>query len=318
MASNDGNSSDEGELFASLFVDESYVKCSFEFGSSLPSATTILCSTAASTDYDLTGQVVWPVSVFLTWFIVQRPEFFIGQHVVELGAGCGLPGLVAARVGAASSHLTDGSTVVCRLLERQKEAFDLASYPGSGPIGVLKLEWGTLEGVNALRQKLNAGSLGSRGDQHVRPSVVIGADVVCWPSCVQPLLQSVKALFLDLDDPFLGVMFIGYVCRATDTRDLFFEQARLMGFTFEKIPADDFLPLSSESASNLLPTGGVEASTDQSNVAPDYDHQRGWPKNVRSVYDLELYRLSLDPFQKSLACLPPVLDYKGETHAAPF
>jgi hypothetical protein len=27
----------------------------------------IMCSEAASTDYDLTGQTVWPVSIFLAW-----------------------------------------------------------------------------------------------------------------------------------------------------------------------------------------------------------------------------------------------------------
>jgi hypothetical protein len=317
-ALDEGESSDDEGGFASLFVDEDYVEESFEFGDCLSSsATTILCSQAASTDYDLTGQVVWPVSVFLSWFIAMRPELFRGQTVVELGAGCGLPGVLAARLGATTTVLTDGSSVVMRLLERQKEAFDAASYSGAGPIETLRLEWGTREGVEALQRKLNpAGEATLELKQRVRPSVFIGADVVCWPSCVIPLLETLKGFFLDLDDPFQGVMFIGYVCRATDTRDLFFTEAKRMGFSFEKISGEFFLPSpSSLSAadSTLEPGSSVEVAPEE----PNQPH-KGWPQNVQSQYDLELYRIALDPLNKDSALTPPALDFNGAGQAMPY
>jgi hypothetical protein len=259
------------------------------------------------------------VSVFLAWFVARRPEFFRGQHVVELGAGCGLPGIIAARIGSASSLLTDGSKVVVRLLERQKGVFDAASYPSAGSLEVLNVEWGTAEGIEALQRKLN---MAQREVRSVRPSVLIGADVVCWPSCVRPLLETVKALFLDLDDPFQGVMFIGYVCRATDTRDLFFAEAGNMGFCFEKIKAETFLPLTSvnrlienEIIDFVGAVRNVSKSTEE--VVGASERQRGWPRNVRSVYDLELYRISLDRTLEQ-ALLPPALDYNGESQSSPF
>ena len=55
------------------------------------------CSHAASTDHDLTGQVVWPVSAFLAWYLVAHREELAGKTVVELGAGAGLSGLLASQ-----------------------------------------------------------------------------------------------------------------------------------------------------------------------------------------------------------------------------
>lgn len=50
----------------------------------------------ACTDYDLTGQVIWPSSEALSKFIIDNKEKFQGRTVLELGAGAGLAGIVAA------------------------------------------------------------------------------------------------------------------------------------------------------------------------------------------------------------------------------
>ena len=60
---------------------------------------TVLCSTAATTDHDLTGQIVWPVSEYLAHFIAHQRQEFLGKTILELGAGCGLAGLVASHFG---------------------------------------------------------------------------------------------------------------------------------------------------------------------------------------------------------------------------
>ncbi|CAM9125419.1 unnamed protein product [Phaeothamnion confervicola] len=73
------------------------------------------------TDFDLTGQVIWPISVYMGWFVARNRSLFAGKRVVELGAGCGLSGLVASQFAAATA-LTDGNDVVLRLLERNAEA----------------------------------------------------------------------------------------------------------------------------------------------------------------------------------------------------
>jgi predicted nicotinamide N-methyase len=46
------------------------------------------------------GVVLWPAAVALAHEIATRPDEFLGKSVLELGAGTGLPGVVAASLGA--------------------------------------------------------------------------------------------------------------------------------------------------------------------------------------------------------------------------
>ena len=339
----DEDNEDE-DLFAGLFTNEEYVEQKFDFmheqeeeeqeeeeleqdhggdrsrsSSSNNSSSTsnsegltsisleVLCSPSASTDHDLTGQVVWPVSVFLSWFIARNPSIFRGQTVLEVGAGCGLPGLVAARVGARTVCLTDGSKVVMRLLEKQKEFFEgqFDTNGSTGKVLAVPLEWGNKAGIDALRKSLNfskeISGVESKGTAtQERVQIIVGADVVCWPVCVAPLLETVKALFLELDFPYSGVMYIGYVCRATNTRDLFFTTARQMGFKLEKVIPESFLPLR-RVADDEEDHSGVN---DRNHSGGSSNEKRRWPANIQSKYDLELYRLSLDSSNSSALDVP--------------
>src|SRR4051812_33754151 len=46
------------------------------------------------------GVVLWPAAIALAHEVVTRAAEFRGKRVLELGAGTGLPGIVAAAVGA--------------------------------------------------------------------------------------------------------------------------------------------------------------------------------------------------------------------------
>ncbi|EQC41026.1 hypothetical protein SDRG_02083 [Saprolegnia diclina VS20] len=63
-------------------------------------------SATAATDLDL-GCYVWPCAIALATFLAQQPQLVASKAVVELGAGTALPGLLAAKLGAASVRLTD-------------------------------------------------------------------------------------------------------------------------------------------------------------------------------------------------------------------
>lgn len=188
-----------------LFVDEDYQEETFDVGVTQR----LLCLRAACTDHDLTGQVVWPVSVFLACLVAESD--FRDKRVVELGAGCGLPGLVASQ-SAAKVALTDGSDVVLDLLKQTVTKFQVRATVSS-------LVWGDRHSTLTFKEAF--GSV----------DVVLGADVVCWPNLVEPLLQTVVAL-LDIG----GVFYCGFVCRATSTRDLFFEKAMKYGVTVQELP----------------------------------------------------------------------------------
>jgi len=63
------------------------------------------------------GVVLWPAAIALAHEIATRADEFRGKTVLELGAGTGLPGLVAAALGA-SVVLSDRSDLivdVCRM-----------------------------------------------------------------------------------------------------------------------------------------------------------------------------------------------------------
>ena len=56
---------------------------------------------------DATARWVWDGAAPMAQFLCEHPERVRGKTVVELGAGPGLPGIVAARLGAARVVLTD-------------------------------------------------------------------------------------------------------------------------------------------------------------------------------------------------------------------
>lgn len=63
------------------------------------------------------GVALWPAAIALAHDVASRPEDFRGRTVLELGAGTGLPGIVAASLGARVTQ-TDRHELamsVCRL-----------------------------------------------------------------------------------------------------------------------------------------------------------------------------------------------------------
>lgn len=67
------------------------------------------------------GFLMWPSAVILAHYIVSHPNITCGKNVIELGAGCGLAGIAAARyeLGRAKSvTFTDFNEIVLRNLKR--------------------------------------------------------------------------------------------------------------------------------------------------------------------------------------------------------
>jgi hypothetical protein len=97
---------EEEEGLYSLFVSEEYTEMTWRFETFEQK---LLASTASCTDHDLTGQIVWPASVLLAWFVYKHAEqCFANEIVVELGAGAGLGGFVAAN-WSRHAIITDGN-----------------------------------------------------------------------------------------------------------------------------------------------------------------------------------------------------------------
>ena len=86
---------------------------------------TILVLERTSTD-DY-GVFLWPCGELLAWFLWKHPDVVHGRTVLELGAGVGLPGLLAARLGAKFVSLTDRDRHIDNAEGRSEEVGAIAN-----------------------------------------------------------------------------------------------------------------------------------------------------------------------------------------------
>jgi len=223
----------------------------------------LMASRAATTDYDLTGQIVWPVAVLLSHYLVSVPgkEHLKNSRVVELGAGCGLVGMASAMCSSVKQVVwTDGNeSIVDGLLKdncemarvQQKEKIPPGNDDDNSQaplLNVAPLLWGDRDHLKAVQEVLI--------DECC--DVVVAADVVQWPAVVEPLLHTVTALLWKTRET--SVFLLGIVSRAQSTYDLFFSLANEMGFTFRKILPLEFL------AGGILPDSCQEYGGRQTEI----------------------------------------------------
>lgn len=222
---------EEGDIFANLFICEDYVIKKFDFGGCKQS---LLCSNMSTTDHDLTGQIVWPASKNLGWFVAKNgTEIFEGKTIIELGAGCGLAGFVASQFGSFTT-ITDGNEIVLKIINRNlKEVVERSS---ERVVKAAELIWGEKQKILDFLQETGSPI----------PDVVIGADVILWPAYTQALLQTVRWL-LALK-PRTSMCYISYLNRAQSTTDLLFRTASELSLKLEDLDMDDFLPSCEEVA----------------------------------------------------------------------
>lgn len=218
----DIDGSDEEETIYNLFISEDYVEKTWKFGDI---EQPLLCSTMSCTSHDLTGQIVWPASELLSWYLVKNLDVFKDKHVIELGAGCGLAGLLIAQV-AKSVLITDGNDVVMRLLQRNKEHLKLSNVIAK------KLMWGMREEIIQLLQT-----------PETFPEYIIGADIILWPAQVKSLVFTLRwLLYCGLKYYESPKAFISYVVRAHSTTDLFLKTANDFGLQIIHHSRNEFVP----------------------------------------------------------------------------
>ena len=231
----DREEDEDGSDMYSLFVCEDYVEKSWVFGDLSQS---LLCSNMSSTDHDLTGQIVWPACVLLSWFIYSNKTEFRYARVLELGAGCGLAGFVAANY-ASSCVITDGNDIVVKLLKKNQEFLAMENVTTD------KLLWGEKASLeDALKTSDDFQTIVSY------PDIVIGADVVLWPNQVMSLLCTIRWVLVarSVSIPSGSMTparcYISYIVRARATTDLLYSTAKSLGLAIESIEISSFVPSS--------------------------------------------------------------------------
>jgi predicted nicotinamide N-methyase len=193
---------------AELFIDRSYSLKTVVIGN--VSLQLYALHNAATTDHDLTGQIVWPAAKLLASFLTQHVDIFCSEvpMILELGAGAGLSGLVAAMLCRNPSNviLTDNNELVLDLLERNINVnfTDQQRKPRCYRLG-----WGKQEA-----EQFSA--------VHGNFDVILGADVVFWPAAI-PLLFETVHYFLTQQPSAKFVL--SYINRSELSTKLLFDHA---------------------------------------------------------------------------------------------
>uniref|UniRef100_A0ACD5YYE0 Uncharacterized protein n=1 Tax=Avena sativa TaxID=4498 RepID=A0ACD5YYE0_AVESA len=153
-------------LDPSFFMNRDYEMKTFTYGSQVLN---LLCSSSASTDYDLTGQLVWPGAVLMNTYLSEHPETVKGRSVIELGSGIGITGILCSRF-CKEVVLTDHNDEVLEII---KKNIELQSTSGNAEAALTaeKLEWGNNDHISNIVKEHPAGF-----------DLIVGADIYILPT----------------------------------------------------------------------------------------------------------------------------------------
>ncbi|CAA2991962.1 N-lysine methyltransferase METTL21A [Olea europaea subsp. europaea] len=134
-------------LDESFFINDNYQLTTFTFGSHVLE---LYCLQSASTDFDLTGQLVWPGAVLLNDYLSKNAETLQGSSVIELGSGVGITGMLCSRF-CREVVLTDHNEEILKknieLQESSQNSLCCAELKAE------KLEWGNSDQLNSILQR---------------------------------------------------------------------------------------------------------------------------------------------------------------------
>ncbi|KAK3035982.1 hypothetical protein RJ639_031155, partial [Escallonia herrerae] len=178
MAREEAEEDDVVCLDESFFVNYNYQLTTFTFGSQVLE---LLCLHSASTDFDLTGQLVWPGAMLLNDYLSKNPEMLRGCSVIEFGSG----------VDPAENielHESSESSKTCAGLVAQK------------------LEWGNSDQLHQILQSRVGGF-----------DLVLGADIYILIDLMSfniPLLFDTAEKLLRIREKGKCKFILAYVSRA--------------------------------------------------------------------------------------------------------
>ena len=155
-----------------------------------------------------TGLAIWTCSQILSGYLIDNPHHVRDERVLELGAGLGLCGIVAHKLGARQVLATDGDVDV---LENLRYNLD-QNADCSSTVACPQLVWGK--------------NLSEFEQVHDQQGVILATDVFYAPGCVKPLWQTVDHLLKDN-----GRFLLAFCPRKVALEDVL-DEARDKGFTW--------------------------------------------------------------------------------------
>ncbi|WOL03184.1 protein N-lysine methyltransferase METTL21A [Canna indica] len=183
LCQNEAEESDDDTvcLGESFFVNREYNLTTFTFG---PHSLRLLCLRSASTDYDLTGQLVWPGAVLLNNYLSDNAGILEGCSIIELGSGVGITGVLCSKF-CHEVVLTDHNDEVLEIMRKNIELQSTLENPSCAALRAMKLEWGNSDHLSKILQEFPTGF-----------DLVLGADIyILFVHNFSPLLFKSLANF---------------------------------------------------------------------------------------------------------------------------
>ncbi|EOA27971.1 hypothetical protein CARUB_v10024142mg [Capsella rubella] len=159
------NKEEEEEIVCleSFFINDDYQLTKFTFGSHVLE---LYCLQSASTDFDLTGQLVWPGAMLMNGYLSGNAEILQGCSILELGSGVGITGVLCSKF-CRKVIFTDHNDEVLKILKKNIELHGHSCGPNpSAELEAAKLEWGNSDHLGEILQKHNDGF-----------DLILGADI---------------------------------------------------------------------------------------------------------------------------------------------
>ena len=149
-------------------------------------------------EHDSTGLDLWPAGRLLGEHLAAHPALVEGRRVLEIGCGCGLVGLLAARLGAARVFLTDVDGDSVRLAATNAARNGLLQGPRREPGGCLPLsppspQSGESAPPAGAKAVVTASVLDFCRDPFVDADVVLASDICYVTRLAAPLVRFLAA-----------------------------------------------------------------------------------------------------------------------------
>lgn len=202
----------------------------------IKSATSTVGDNLTDDDRDRTGLMIWPATHLLCQWLSGCPDELslstlesAGGAVLELGCGCGLVGVVAAK---ATSHrrVWVSTDMDEKALELARLNLDLNSISSDNVSWTRRLKWGEGDQIQGLQDDLEKAEQNSR-----QFASVVAADIV-YPSTANQVLQ----LLLATVDTLLvdgGIFYLSFCTRdGYRTPQRLVEAASQAGFSIHALP----------------------------------------------------------------------------------
>lgn len=199
---------------------------------------------------EISGQKVWCGSMGVSQYLVSYPSFVDKKVVIELGAGTGILGMLAARLGAKKVILSDHDQIS---LDHMSNDCNINHIDAN----VVRLDWFSPD-VDSLHLDFFSGE----------DFVILGGDVLYKHQLLHPFFSTAK-LLLEKFSTFhsKGSMLLCHIPRANVSHDVVTETARSLGLQIQEIPMKE------EWKENIR-CSRSEMDNEENELCPEHDISR--------------------------------------------